>query len=141
MTDLYTKYSLPENISNFYNNFRYGITPIGISDFNTYILLKNAAPEIAEQWGIAPSVGVADGQGNILRYQPAVNTSCFIMKSSKCPEEGWEFIKWRMSTENQVSYSNEMQLRYGQEYIWNSANLQAFYQSSVIDRKDTQVIM
>lgn len=141
MTDLYTKYSLPENISNFYNNFRYGVTPIGMSDFNTYILLKNAAPEIVEQWGIAPSVGVADEQGNMHRCQPAVNTSCFIMKSSKRPEEGWEFIKWWMSTETQVSYANEMQLRYGPEYIWNSANLEAFSQSSVIDRNDKLVIM
>ena len=141
MTDLYTKYSLPENISNFYNNFRYGVTPIGISDFNTYILLKVAAPEIAEQWGIAPSVGIADEQGNVLRYQPAVNTSNFIMKSSDRPDEGWEFLKWWMSTETQVSYANEMQLRYGPEYIWNSANIEAFSQSSVIDRSEKEVIL
>ncbi|HHY82910.1 MAG TPA: extracellular solute-binding protein [Clostridiales bacterium] len=141
MTDLYTKYSLPENISNFYNNFRYGVTPIGVSDLNTYILLKNAAPEIAEQWGIAPSVGVADEQGNVLRYQPSVSTSCFIMNSSKRPDEGWEYIKWWMSTETQVSYANELQLRFGPEYIWNSANLEAFAQASVIDWNDKEVIM
>ena len=141
MTDLYTKYSLPENISNFYNNFRYGVTPVGMSDFNTYILLKNAAPEIAEQWGIAPSVGVRGKKGEILRYQPAVNTSCFLMSSSERPEDGWEFIKWWMDTETQVSYANEMQLRYGPEYIWNSANLEAFSQSSVISGKEKEVIL
>lgn len=58
MTDLYTRYSLPVSIPNFYNNFKKGITPIGMSDISTYILLKNAAPEIKGQWGIAPSVGV-----------------------------------------------------------------------------------
>lgn len=141
MTDLYTKYSLPENIENFYNNFRYGVTPIGMSDFNTYILLKNAAPEIMGQWGIAPSVGVRSEKGEVLRYHPAVNTSCIIMKSTKWPKESWEFIKWWMDTDTQVSYANEMQLRYGPEYIWTSANLKAFMQCSVIDQNDKEVIL
>lgn len=141
MTDLYTLYSLPENIENFYNNFRYGVSPIGVSDFNTYILLKNAAPEIMGQWGIAPSVGVRNEKGEVVRYQPAVNTSCVIMKDTKRPQEGWSFIKWWMDTNTQVTYANEMQLRYGPEYIWTSANLEAFMQCSVMDQEDKEVIM
>jgi len=46
-----------------------------------------------------------------------------------------------MDTETQVSYANEMQLRYGPEYIWNSANLEAFSQSSVISGKEKEVIL
>lgn len=141
MTNLYTRYSLPENIANFYSNFRYGVTPIGMSDFVTYILLKNAAPEIAEQWGIAPSVGVKNAEGEILRYQPAVNTACIIMKSAKKPQDGWELIKWWMSTDTQVSYANDLQLRYGPEYIWNTANLEAFAQATAFDENDKQVIL
>ena len=37
MTDLYTRYSLPASIPNFYNNFKKGISPIGMSDISTYI--------------------------------------------------------------------------------------------------------
>ena len=141
MTDLYTRYSLPENIANFYNNFRYGVTPIGASDLNTYILLKNAAPEIAEQWGIAPNVGVKNDKGEILRYQPAVNTACFMMKETKSPDKSWEFMKWWMDTNTQTSFANDLQLRFGPEYIWTSANLQAFKQSSSFPEEDKKIIL
>lgn len=141
MTDLYTRYSLPESIANFYSNFRYGVTPIGMSDFNTYILLKNAAPEITEQWGIAPGIGVKNSEGKILRYQPVISTASIILKSSKMPEKGWEYIKWWMSTDTQVSYANDMQLRFGPEYIWNTANFKAFSQSTAFDEKDKKVIL
>lgn len=141
MTDLYTRYSLPENIANFYSNFRYGVTPIGMSDFNTYILLKNAAPEIAEQWGIAQGIGVKATNGEILRYQPAVNTSAFIMKDTKSPDKAWEFLKWWMDTETQTSFANDLQLRFGPEYIWTSANLQAFKESSSFSEEDKNIIL
>lgn len=141
MTNLYTRYSLPENVSNFYSSFRHGVTPIGMSDFNTYILLKNAAPEISEQWGIAPSVGIRNAKGEVLRYQPAVVSSCIMTKNTKMPNEGWDFMKWWMSTETQVLYANDLQLRFGPEYIWNTANLKAFSASSALDEKDKKVIL
>jgi ABC-type glycerol-3-phosphate transport system substrate-binding protein len=141
MTNLYTRYSLPENVANFYSNFRHGVTPIGMSDFNTYILLKNAAPEISEQWGIAPSVGIRNAKGDVLRYQSAVVSSCIMTKNTKMPKEGWEFMKWWMDMDTQVLYANDLQLRFGPEYIWNTANLKAFSASSAVDEKDKKVIL
>ena len=141
MTDLYTRYSLPENIANFYSNFRYGVTPIGMSDLNTYILLKNAAPEIAEQWGIAASVGVKNDNGEVLRYQPAINSACFIMKDTKAPDKSWEFLKWWMDTNTQTSFGNDLQLRFGPQFIWTSANLQAFKQSNSFSEEDKKIIL
>ena len=140
MTDLYTKYSLPETISNFYDSFKKNVVPIGISDINTYVLLKNAAPEIAGQWGIAPSVGV-EVNGKINRYQPSVATSCMIMKDASDPDGAWDLLKWWMSDDVQVEYSNQLRLRYGPEFIWNTANVNAFSKSSAFTEEDKEVIM
>src|SRR5690606_27046612 len=58
MSDLNTIYSMPLQVPNFYNHFRYSTLPIGISSFNTYVQLTAAAPEIAGSWDIAPYPGV-----------------------------------------------------------------------------------
>ncbi|MDI6619182.1 MAG: extracellular solute-binding protein [Clostridiales bacterium] len=141
MTNLYTRYSLPENIQNFYDSFKRGVIPIGMSDMNTYILLKHTAPELEGQWGIAPAIGVKDQTGKILNYYPSVNTACIIMKNSKKPEDAWKFIKWWMSDNVQTSYANDMQLRYGPEYIWNTANLKALENSTAYSEDDKKVIL
>ncbi len=141
MTDLYTKYSLPESIPNFYNNFKKGMTPIGISDLMTYILLVNAAPEIAGQWAIAPSIGVRDELGDIKNFQPSVSSCNFILKDAANPQQAWDFIKWYMSDEIQSSYANQLQLRYGPQYIWNTANLNALANSTAFTPDDKKVII
>ena len=46
LTNLFTIYNLPKDVPNFYQHFRNGDYPIGISDFGTYNLISNAAPEI-----------------------------------------------------------------------------------------------
>lgn len=141
MTDLYTKYSLPESIPNFYNNFKKGITPIGISDLQTYILLVNAAPEIAGQWGIASSIGVESEDGTIKNFQPAVNSCNFILNDAENPQQAWDFIKWYMSDKTQSDYANQLQLRYGPQYIWNTANLNALSNSIAFTPDDKKVIL
>lgn len=141
MTNLYTRYSLPESVPNFYSNFRFGVTPIGMSDFNTYILLKNAAPEIMEQWDIAPGIGVKNEKNEILRYQPSVDSSCIMLKHAKMPHEAWEFMKWWMSTDVQVTFVRDLQLRFGPEYLYNSANLEAFKLSNAYNEDDLEVIL
>jgi ABC-type glycerol-3-phosphate transport system substrate-binding protein len=42
------------------------------------------------------------------------------------PDESWEFMKWWMSTDTQVEFQEQLILNYGMEYLWNSANLDAF---------------
>lgn len=46
LTDLFTVYNLSVNVDNFYQHFRNGDMPIGIADYATYNMLKNAAPEL-----------------------------------------------------------------------------------------------
>lgn len=126
MTDLNTIYSLPMQVPNFYNHFRYGTLPIGISSFTTYVQLTSAAPEIAGWWDIAPHPGMKQPDGTVARWATGSAQSAMIFKGTKAPEKSWEFLKWWMSTETQTEFAYNLQLLYGPEYMWNTANLDAF---------------
>lgn len=140
MTELFSIYSVAENAPNFYNNFRYGLMPVGISNFNTYVMLMNAAPEIAGQWEIVPSPGVRDENGNILRYQVASERADIIFSNSNKKKEAWEMLKWWLSKETQIMFAYSMQNRYGPEYMWNTANMAAF-EELPIPEKHKKVIL
>lgn len=141
MTDLYIRYDMPERIVNFYNNFKSGITPLGISDMGTYILLKNAAPEIYGQWKISPNIGRINEKGEFLNSQPDVASSCVVMEQSENKQEAWDFIKWWMSAETQLEYGMDLQLRFGKEFVWNTANLNALSKYTYFDNDEKEVIL
>lgn len=126
MTELFTIYSVAQNSPNFYNNFRYGLMPLGISSFNTYVMLTNAAPEIAGLWDIALAPGIEKVDGTIDRSQIAVERSSFIFENSNRKEDAWKFLKWWLSKETQVDFAYSLQNKYGPEYMWNTANIEAF---------------
>lgn len=127
LTELFTLYNCPIDIPNFYQHFRNGDLPIGIADYNVYNLLVNAAPEIANAWSIALVPGVEDESGNILRYTAGGSDSTVMFHSTSEREEmSWEFMKWWSSTEVQTEFGQTLQISYGDEYIWTSANLEAF---------------
>ena len=76
-------YSLPYQVSNFFNDFRYNRIPIGVSDFGTYLQLMNAAPEISGLWDISLVPGVKDEEsGEIKRYWSGTQTASMIFKKS-----------------------------------------------------------
>lgn len=125
LNKLFTNYSLPEQVPSFYNSFRYAMLPIGIADFYTYLLIKNAAPELDGLWEIAPYPSMTvDGVEN--RYYIANGTAGSIMQSSDRPEEAWAFLKWWMSEETQTQFAFNLQSTYGPTYMWLSGNLKAF---------------
>lgn len=130
MTELFSVYSIEENAPNFFNSFRYGITPIGVTNFSTYTKLMNSAPEIAGLWDMALSPGVKDEKGQILRYQMASDKSDILFSNSKKKEQGWELLKWWLSKDVQIEYADAMQTTFGPEYMWNTANIAAFSQSN-----------
>ena len=140
MCDLYTKYSMPQTVASFYAAFRYGTMPIGMSDANTYILLREAAPELSGLWSVAPCVGVKNDQGEVLRCQMATNTSCFIFNDTKMPDEAWTFLKWWMSDETQTRFGRDVRLIYGPDFVWNSANMNAFGTGAGYDEATLAVI-
>ena len=140
MTEIYNIYSAWQSVPNFYNSFRYGEIPLGISGFGTYMQLELAAPELAGLWGTALSPGVKQEDGQILRYQLADSTASMIMESTNKSEESWLFLKWWLSSETQLSYANLLQNTLGTAYRWNTANLVTFRQLPYPDEMKSIVL-
>ena len=128
LTDLFTIYNLPKDIPSFYQHFRNGDLPIGIADITTYNQLLNAAPEIENSWKIAKVPGTVDEEsGEVVRYQCAGAEDIVMFESNEEREaKAWEFMKWWTSAEIQAEYGQMMQISYGDEYMWNTANTEAF---------------
>ncbi len=126
MTESFTIYGMPLTTSNFYDSFRYGSLPVGVSNFETYIKLLTAAPEINGLWDIDlyPATVLEDGRE--LRYATGSAQACIMFTGTDRPIESWEFMKWWMSTETQVDFQQQMIMNYGISYLWNSANIEAF---------------
>lgn len=140
LTELFTIYNLPIDIPNFYQHFRNGDLPIGIADYAVYNLLVNAAPEIANSWEISIVPGVEQENGEILRYTAGGAESTVMFHSDVEREEmSWEFMKWWSSTEVQTKFGQTLQISYGDEYLWNTANLNAFLELPW-DSEDKQII-
>ena len=140
MVDLFTIYSLPLTTQNFYNDFRNGITPIGIANFDAYLQLRYAAPEIAGKWKITLVPGVEQEDGTINRTQTADNKTTVIFQKSKKQAEAWEFIKWWLSTDTQSKFASAIQSTYGELFLWNTANLEAF-KGLALPADDIEVIL
>lgn len=127
MSDLFTLYNVPKYVASFYNHFRYGTLPIGISDLSTYILLENAAAELDGLWGMDLHPGVYNEETDeIVRYSAVGAQASMIMSTTKYPQESWDFLKWWMSTDVQSNFAFLLQSTYGQTYFWNTANVDAF---------------
>ena len=140
LTDLYMLYGLQNNMPSFYNNFRYGVSPIGIGNFSNYVQMLYAAPEIADDWEIALVPGFEAEDGSIYNQMTTIGSSAIIMEDSDKKEAAWDFIKWWLSDETQAEFAQTLQSKYGSAYIWNSANINAFAELA-IPEEDRAVIM
>jgi ABC-type glycerol-3-phosphate transport system substrate-binding protein len=121
---------MPLTTSSFYDSFRYGNLPIGVSNIETYIKLVTAAPEIEGLWGIDLYPATVARDGNEYRYATGSAQASIMFANTEQPEAAWTFMKWWMSTETQVDFQQQLEMSYGREYLWNSANLEAFRLSS-----------
>jgi len=140
LTDLFTIYGIPYDVPSFYQEFKDGTLPIGISDYFTYNLLINSAPEIKGEWGIALIPGVVNDKGEILRWSAGGAENDVIFKGSNKKEEAWQFLKWWTDKNTQIQFGNTLQTTYGQEYLWNTSNIEAFKELPW-DTKDKKVIL
>lgn len=144
LTSLFTEKSLPTSVPRFYSQFRSGTLPIGVLDFGTYLMLKNAAPEIAGKWKIRQPLGTKrvdkDGNEYIDRTYITSGTSGAIMQASEYKDEDWDFLKWWTSAEIQTKFGYNLQSTYGPEYLWLSSNLDAV-RDSQIEQEDKEVIL
>lgn len=129
LTDLFTVYDMPINIDNFYQHFRNGDLPIGIADLGVYNLLTNAAPELDGSWEIAVAPGILQEDGTIDSSTCGCAESTVMFKSDSERElKAWEFVKWWSSTDVQSEFGQTLQNTYGDEYMWATANMEAFDQ-------------
>ncbi len=129
LTELFTIYNMPINIDNFYQHFRNGDMPIGVADYAAYNLLSNAAPELRNSWSIALVPGVEQEDGTVDRTVCGCAESSVIFRSdSEREAKAWEFVKWWSSTEVQAEFGQTLQITYGKEYMWTTANMEAFMQ-------------
>ncbi len=141
LSELYTTHSLPEQVPIFYNSFRYNKLPVGIIDFNTYMQLKNAAPELVGQWAIAPYPGVYnEDTDTVERWYLGNGTGGVMFNDSADIQGSWGFMKWWMSTETQTEFAYTLQATYGPEFLWLSGNLNAV-ENSPLDNQDKQIIL
>lgn len=140
LNQLFTNYSLPEQVQSFYNAFRYATLPIGISDFQNYLLIKNAAPEIVGQWKIAPYPSMTPEGQEANRYYIANGTSGMILNGTDKPNESWAFLKWWLGEETQTQFAFNLQSTYGPTYAWLSANIEAV-KNSPLPESDKRVIL
>ncbi|WP_287481757.1 extracellular solute-binding protein [Caldilinea sp.] len=126
MAESFTIYGMPLTTASFYESFRYGLLPVGVSNIETYVKLMTAAPELEGLWGVDlyPATVLPDGTQN--RYATGSAQASIMFKNTDKAQEGWEFLKWWMSTETQIDFQERLLLNYGREYLWNSANLEAF---------------
>lgn len=131
MADSFTIYGMPLTTASFYQSFRDGNVPIGISNLETYVKLTTAAPELTGLWNIDlyPATVLADGTEN--RWATGSAQTGIIFQNTDMPDEAWEFLKWWMSTETQADFQEQLILNYGREYLWFSANLEAFSQLDI----------
>jgi ABC-type glycerol-3-phosphate transport system substrate-binding protein len=121
-TDLYRVYGMQQNVPNFFNAFRSGAIPIGVSNFATYLQLQVGAPELNGRWDVAVLPGTEQEDGTIARYWGADTTAAMIFSNSEKQDEAYQFLKWWLSSETQLRYADNLQMKYGFDYIWNTAN-------------------
>ena len=139
--NLYTTYSLPEQVPSFYNDFRYSKLPVGIIDFNTYVSIKNAAPEIEGKWKLANYPGTLNEETGIVNRSYVGNgTSGIIFKDTEKKDDVWTFFKWWQSEETQTKFAYDLYTTYGPLYLWLPANKNAI-KNLPIDAEDKEVIL
>ena len=130
MTDLFNIYNMPLQVSNFFEHFRSGTLPIGVGTIDMYLQLKYASPELTGQWGISPIPGFdTDDDGEVERWATAYGKCSIMFKNSKMKDEAWEFLKWWHSTDTQVEYLQNIQMRLGEKYLVIPANVEALKRS------------
>jgi ABC-type glycerol-3-phosphate transport system substrate-binding protein len=138
-TDFYTKLRMPRTMD-FYNRFRTGSCPVGISTHTMYTTLKAAAPEIDGKWSVALVPGTVREDGTINHVTSGGGSACSIMKNTENPEASWEFIKWWISADTQLNYSNEIETILGPTGRVSVSNIKAFESLQWdMDMKDTIV--
>ncbi len=121
LCEFFTSYDLPVS-ADFSNRFRTGEIPIGVADYTTFNTLEIFAPEIKGLWNFAPLPGFVDEDGNINNTAVASSVHSMILDSSERKDDGWEFMKWWLDTDTQVSFATQIEAVMGSGARYATAN-------------------
>lgn len=122
--EFFTLYDSPATFD-FANRFRSGEMPLAIQNYTIYNQLIAFAPEIKGLWKMIPVPGTKDSNGNINNVSVGTSTFMMILENSKIKQTAWEFIKWFMSDDTQISYAMRMESLLGNCAKVNTANAHA----------------
>ncbi len=146
---LYRDYKLSKSIE-FYNRFRSGEMPMGITSMTIYNQLMAAAPELRGLWAMAPIPGKRMEDGSINRAESSVVTGCMVLNSAVkkgLGKEAAEFLMWWISSDTQLQYGKELEATMGIGARYYPANIQAFKkmgwsksEAAVIEEQWNQII-
>lgn len=120
-TDFFTNYSFIVN-ADFPNRFREGQMPIGVTKYTTFNQLEVFAPEIKGLWSFAQIPGHEKEDGTIDNSYVIETVNCAMMKNTTKQDESWDFIKWWMSADTQLSYANTVESVMGTSARYSTAN-------------------
>ena len=148
-TEQFTSYKMPTAYE-MYNRIRRGTMPIGMGDFNTYVRLSVAAPELLGRWGIALLPGTKKPDGTIDRrtvssvapmasIELPSGEGIMMVGTTELEDESWEFMKWWTSEDSQVRFGRDVEALWGPAARWPTANLSAF-ERLPWKRADLQII-
>lgn len=107
-TDYYTRLKVPISM-NFYNRFRSGISPLGISAYTLAVTLESEAAELDGVWGMTAIPGVRQEDGSIRRTSAGGGTGCSILNIAANPDGAWQFLKWWTDADTQAAYSTNLE--------------------------------
>ncbi|MEE1075166.1 MAG: extracellular solute-binding protein, partial [Acutalibacteraceae bacterium] len=119
-TRMYSDYKFVKE-SDFYNRFRMGLMPLGISAYSTIFTLEEMAPEVQGKWAIAPVPGFSEQSNTIA----GGGGGCSIVQKSPNKESAWEFLKWWTSADTQFEYSNRVESILGLVGRISTSNVEA----------------
>ena len=124
-TSFYSDYGLPYQFD-FYNRFRSGEMPIGISGYTLYNQFMSAAPEIRGLWEMVPIPGVREEDGSIDNSVCGSGTCAVMLKGTDNKANAWTFMDWFTGKETQVNYGLDIESVLGVAGRYDTANQKAF---------------
>ena len=109
--ELYRVYGVSREMS-FFNRFRSGEAPMGVSVYTLYTQLISSAPEIRGLWDMVEIPGTVMEDGTINRSESAAVTGCVMLADAVergVDESAFEFMNWWAGSETQTQYAKEVE--------------------------------
>lgn len=128
--NLYKKFDFSRSFD-FFNLFRSGEMPMGISGYSTYNQLIAAAPEIRGLWTFAMVPGIEQEDGSVKATESGTGTSCMMLNSAVkkgIDREAFTFMTWWTGSEAQGRYACDLESIMGVAARYTPANVKAFEQ-------------